>query len=361
MRGHGLGRRLVAGLGGVGILVGCVSASPPSPSALPVPSATTLPTPIQYGEALLVQGTDGCVSVSSSVSSPDPDGVTHVESELECTMRYNDPRVSGTKTGTISIDGWSSSALVEWEDDRRIQGAAGDWVGGFRGIYTLETGDLIMAWFEGVGSNAGTSFFQFIAAPPGTVTMGHRSFGLIFPGPPPPDQPALAELPTPPMLPPGLPPGGTPMPSPQTWGPVTLVQGTEACTALDAASRPTPGVGGEVSTENLVSACTGVFNDRRVTGTKVVVLNDNGWGGGRESGASVQWGAARVESAAGTWEGTFSGAYTAETGDMVSAWLEGTGAYAGFSLFEWIAAPSGTVTTGYPVIGLIFPGPPPPR
>ena len=353
--------RLLAGLGGAVLLAGCVS-SPSAPgSASPTGEASPLPQPVAYGSALLVQGTDGCVSVSSSVSSPDPDGVTRISADLSCTMRWNDPRVSGTRSGPLLMDAWSSQAFVQWGGYRRVEGAAGDWIGGYRGIYTLKTGDRIAAWFEGVGSYAGSSFFEFIAAPPGTVAMGHPSTGLIFPGPAPPVQPEPPSVPAPSVAPPALGPGDTPLPTPWARGPATLVKGTELCTTSAAAPLPTTNANGEFSANEVVRACTAEFNDARVTGFKFVSLNYTGWGTGPDAGAFVEWGTARIETADGTWEGSFRGAYTAATGDMVSAWFEGTGAYEGLSLFEWIDAPPGTMSTGYPVIGLIFPGLPPPR
>ena len=353
--------RLVVGLAAAVLLAGCASSSSAPSSPSPTSTASVLPEPIAYGTALLVQGTDACVSLSSSASSPDPDGVTHVDVELTCTMRYNDPRVSGTKIGTAYLDAWSTLAFVQWSPTGRIDGAAGSWVGGLSGIYTLKTGDLITRWFKGEGPNAGWSFFQFLDLPPGTVTTGSRAFGLIFPGPPPPDHAEPRDLPGPSVAPPALATGETPMPTPWARGPATLVQGTELCTTSAAVPQPTPDASGEFSARDVVRACTAEFNDARVSGPKFVSLNYTGWGTGPEAGAFVQWGTARIETADGTWEGTFSGAYTAATGDMVSAWLEGTGAYEGLSLFEWIAAPPGTASTGYPVIGLIFPGPPPPR
>ena len=49
----------------------------------------------------------------------------------------------------------------------------------------------------------------------------------------------------------------------------------------------------------------------------------------------------RIENAGGAWVGTLSGISTSASGEMLSAWFEGTGAYEGLSFFEWVGVPGG--------------------
>ena len=82
--------------------------------------------------------------------------------------------------------------------------------------------------------------------------------------------------------------------------------------------------------------------------------------GSAASGAMVTWSPElRIENAGGAWVGTLSGVFTSATGEMLSAWFEGTGAYEGLSFFEWIGVPGGAGPSGFPVMGLLFPGKPP--
>jgi hypothetical protein len=68
-----------------------------------------------------------------------------------------------------------------------------------------------------------------------------------------------------------------------------------------------------------------------------------------------------LENEVGAWEGSFSGVYTSETGDMLTVWFTGTGGCAGLSYFQFIEAAPGKVMTGVDYYGFIFPGSSPPR
>ena len=64
----------------------------------------------------------------------------------------------------------------------------------------------------------------------------------------------------------------------------------------------------------------------------------------------------------GTWVGRSSGVYSAERGDLIVAWYEGTGGYEGLSYF--FMSDSLDITAGFTSVwrvrGQIFPGDPPP-
>ncbi len=227
-----------------------------------------------YGAATLVRGEESCRGENVTVPSPDPIGITHVRDFLlTCTMRFNDPRVSGTKSGPTSMDGWGPGAMpdaiVQWGSSRRIENEGGAWVGAFSGIYTTETGDLITTWFTGAGGYEGLSFFEWIAIPPGTVTSGYPVVGLIFPGSPP-RMPDLGPSPSPAAR--GTPPplSGTPSSTPVAYGTgrgmALFVRGTESCD-FSAIAIPSPDPDGVIRVRDAVLPCTLEFNDPRVSGT----------------------------------------------------------------------------------------------
>ncbi|MCV2393697.1 hypothetical protein OEB99_05190 [Actinotalea sp. M2MS4P-6] len=102
------------------------------------------------------------------------------------------------------------------------------------------------------------------------------------------------------------------------------------------------------------STATFMGNDPRLQGTETATWNTDRWGSGIENGALTQWGTSVIETADGTWEGTYAGAFSTETADMITWWMTGTGAYEGLSMFMW-----GTTTVGVPVgwnYAVIVPG-----
>ena len=114
------------------------------------------------------------------------DGVQHFrEVDFKCTMRTDDPRVSGTHTsGAWNVDWWgeadlSSGALVQWGTPR-LENAGGTWEGTGSGVYSSDRGDTIAFWYRGIGGYAGLAYFE--------MWTGQEPWeiqGQIFPGDPP--------------------------------------------------------------------------------------------------------------------------------------------------------------------------------
>jgi hypothetical protein len=105
--------------------------------------------------------------------------------------------------------------------------------------------------------------------------------------------------------------------------------------------------------------CTTVSNDPRVSGEITGTWAMNAWGPTPQNSSFVQWGTVRLENEGGAWDGTYTGMFTPDTGDLISFWFTGTGAYEGLSYFEWDVMPISLGPVGFPVVGLIFPGSPP--
>jgi len=145
-----------------------------------------------------------------------------------------------------------------------------------------------------------------------------------------------------------------------SWGPVVLVTGMHWCLGAPGTVTMDPdGISSHARGGQL--ECTDKANDPRVSGHTTNVFDSDGWGAGTPPDALVEWGTGRLENAGGTWEGTYAGVYTSETGDRIVVWSRGTGDYEGLSYFQlYTPGSAGEVLAGTEYMGLIFPGEPPP-
>lgn len=163
-------------------------ASAPDPSTIAnagtgaPPAAST--GPIDMHGATIVHGTEACAANGVSLSSPDPAG-THRSrgATIDCTMTFDDPRVSGHKTGGFEVDAWGTiedGVMVQWGGGRRITNDQGAWDGWFIGVYTSTGGDRIQAWYTGSGAYEGLAFQETIdqLSPSGVYDVT----GIIYPG-----------------------------------------------------------------------------------------------------------------------------------------------------------------------------------
>ena len=148
-------------------------------------------------------------------------------------------------------------------------------------------------------------------------------------------------------------PSATPAASgPITYGPVTEITGAGTCPTADLGSGTTDAAG-MTHYRGGTFKCTMTTDDPRVDGTETASWNMDLWGTA-EDGALVQWGSARLENEGGAWEGTGSGVYSSDRGDIIAFWYKGTGGYAGLGYFElW------TGKEPWNIRGEIFPSDPP--
>lgn len=209
MNGHPRTRRVVAVLAVLFLLAGCAGAATPTPgvsvspsatqtaTAIPTPKVTAIasptvtptPAPQAWGPAVLVRGVETCVVTPGPLGSPDADGTMHGRGgTLRCTDVANDPRVSGSVSGTFDADAWGPDseevAFVMW-GTLRLENEGGAWEGRYTGANTTETGDMYEVWYTGTGGYAGLSYFQWVTPACAPVQDRLEFVGLIFPGPPP--------------------------------------------------------------------------------------------------------------------------------------------------------------------------------
>ncbi len=143
----------------------------------------------------------------------------------------------------------------------------------------------------------------------------------------------------------------TPVVSPDAT--VTSVAGTATCPTVDSGSATTVSDGYQEFRGGTLT-CIVTTGDARVSGTEMASpWNENMWGK-TDSVAMVQWGTLRLENAGGAWEGTGSGVYSSDRGDIVVSWYKGTGGYTGLGYFELRTGKEPNM-----IQGLIFPGDPP--
>jgi len=141
--------------------------------------------PVADEAVAVVTGSATCPGQSVSWTH-DPGGTWHARDGLfTCTMRTDDPRVSGTETAPWNMDAWGNPnlgevALVQWGTPR-LENAGGAWEGRGSGVASLPgRGDIIAIWYKGTGGYAGLSYLELLTGrEPWTIQ------GQIFPGDPP--------------------------------------------------------------------------------------------------------------------------------------------------------------------------------
>jgi hypothetical protein len=133
-------------------------------------------------------GTATCPIADLGPATTDADGVHHYRNvNFLCTVRTDDPRVSGTHTsGAFSIDLWGDAdegrgAVVQWGSSVRLENSGGAWEGRATGVASVpDRGDIIVIWYTGTGGYAGLSYFElWTGQDPWTIQ------GQVFPGSPP--------------------------------------------------------------------------------------------------------------------------------------------------------------------------------
>jgi hypothetical protein len=314
--------------------------------------------PVTHGPMTEVAGTATCPTADLGNTTTDANGVTHYRGgTFVCTMRTDDPRVSGTHTsGEWSIDWWgeadlSSGALVQWGTPR-LENAGGAWEGSGSGVYSSDRGDIIAFWYKGTGGYAGLGYFElWTGFQPWTIR------GLVFPGDPP--------------IPAGSPPVAVASPTPtgtaistaaqsptataMAYGPVSVVTGSSVNTYTNMGS-PVDVPGGGKQFRDFPFIAVDTINDPRVSGTFSASWNMDGCGS-PSGGGATQWGTVRIENDGGAWEGSGAGIFD-DRGDLIALWYSGTGDYAGLAYFELIE-PQAEGADDWPIQGQIFPGDPP--
>jgi hypothetical protein len=143
----------------------------------------------------------------------------------------------------------------------------------------------------------------------------------------------------------------TPTPTAIAYGPASVVSGIEKCNLSEG--TVTTGPGDTLHSRGGTVECVDQTNDPRVNGTFTGTFLSDRWGSPIPA-ALVQWGTVRLVNAGGTWEGSFTGVYSADRGDIITYWWTGTGGYDGLAYFEQT-----TGTSPWPIRGMIFPGDPP--
>jgi hypothetical protein len=148
-------------------------------------------------------------------------------------------------------------------------------------------------------------------------------------------------------------PTPSPTPAAVSYGPVTVVTGTNDCPGINPHWTTDPD--GTRHVRDLTVECIDTTNDPRVSGTHTATWSMDLWGDPYAgSAAGVQSGTVRLENAGGAWEGKLSGVYSSIGGDSIVVWYTGTGGYAGLAYFELL-----TGTGPWTIHGQIFPGDPP--
>lgn len=156
---------------------------PPASTGNPTPSSTS------WGTATYVVGTVSNFDINEgTVSTVAPDGTSHSRGgSFTYDLHSDDPRVSGSVTGTWNTDRWGEEddgALVQW-GDATLTNSKGTWVATWSGAMASPVGDMISRWWTGTGAYNGQTFYFWMQATDisDPTTTWH---GVIYTGDPPP-------------------------------------------------------------------------------------------------------------------------------------------------------------------------------
>lgn len=169
------------------VLAGCSGTrdqAADEPSGSPTPSASSSatspaslwPTPVAYGPATLVTGSDA-FSVDMGTATTDADGTIHDRGAFRSTLTCDDERVAGRMVAQWNTSRWDG-ALIQW-GRARITNDGGRWVGRYTGVFTAKTFDMITWWFTGTGGYEGLSMYMWEETSGGPEGTFHA---LVFPG-----------------------------------------------------------------------------------------------------------------------------------------------------------------------------------
>jgi hypothetical protein len=196
---------LVGGLSLSAMSCGDGETSAPSATAPPTTSAaatTELPGPTEppgtTSELLVIDYEGGATYVTGRIAdfridqgniSTDDDGGSH---SRDGTINYrvvsDDPRVTGTVSGTWSSDRWgagiTNAVFTQW-GVATLTNDNGTWEAPYEGAFATPYGDIVTRWWRGAGDYEGLTFYMWVAGSE-VGSPDYEWAGIIFPGDPPP-------------------------------------------------------------------------------------------------------------------------------------------------------------------------------
>lgn len=168
------------------------SSAPPGAVSTAEPSATTSPRFLVTefdGGATYLTGRIEDFTLDEGTVETDADGLEHSrDGTVSYRLVTDDPRVTGTVTGTWNSDRWGPSvydgAMTQW-GTATLTNEQGTWAADYAGAFASPVGDILVRWWRGTGAYDGLTFFMWTAgSEPGVASF--EVGGIIFPGDPPP-------------------------------------------------------------------------------------------------------------------------------------------------------------------------------
>jgi len=162
------------------------TASPtPRPTRTPAPTPTPTPPPLAVGPATIVKGLERECHLTGGTATSDPDGTRHTrDMTVRCVDTVNDPRVSGTFTGSWNEDVYGAAgvdATIPVWGKVRMENAGGGWDGQVSGVSIGGGSAEIVIWWTGTEGYAGLGYWEHVTGYGAPWTIE----GVILPGPPP--------------------------------------------------------------------------------------------------------------------------------------------------------------------------------
>jgi hypothetical protein len=153
-------------------------------------SATTSPLVVTdyEGGATYLTGRIESFNIDEGSLETDADGVQHSrDGTVSYQLVTDDPRVTGTVTGTWNTDRWGDlydGAMTQW-GTATLTNENGTWEGDYAGGFASPVGDIITRWWTGTGEYEGLTFYMWVAGSEPGVPIFDIG-GIIVPGDPPP-------------------------------------------------------------------------------------------------------------------------------------------------------------------------------
>lgn len=317
-----------------------VAAASPTPTTIPAPT----PTPWSHDNAAAVTGTIDCGTVIKAGTEPSPPPYALIGQDLGCTATASDPRVTGTGSLLLNVEGWdpklptAGTNGVAW-GYQEIKGPDGIWTGRTHGLYDKDGVLHNLGILVGSGAYKGL-IYAVSGTVPANGAMAY-TIGVIQPGAPPPGYLATQF------------PASSPSPNKApsaTWAAVTEVM--DCNTVVKAGTEPTPP---PYSLIGQVVSCIGTASDPRVSGSGNVVLNIAGWDPALGYNA-VAWVYQEIKGPDGTWAGRSYAIYDNDGIVHGFGLFVGGGAYKGLIYAVSTTIPAGTASLR--MYGVIQPGAP---
>lgn len=146
--------------------------------------AMAVPVAAQVDTASATTGTiESCQSITVGSDGTGPGAsAASVNQFWKCAGNATDERLQGDIDLVYNVAAWSDVGGIEW-GYARISNEGGSWEGTWSSTVSEDSDQVIMAWYVGAGDYEG---WTYVETQQGQYQADRETFGIIYPGDPPP-------------------------------------------------------------------------------------------------------------------------------------------------------------------------------